>query len=245
DPAFSQMVEALTVACFRIEPSQATVAMAATTLGHLQRGLFALPGGARELAERLTARFEALGGEIRVGTVATMRTKWGQIQGVTTADGEEISPRYVVAEPEETPGKGILYLLVDEIFIPGQMRQNVLVVEPDSQGRSPAGLLHLALGSAGGPNDPQRGKRSVGLRVLQAPKDDPVVLVERAFAGWGTARVVSAPPLREGRESFPLSRGRRRLRNLHVIPHETPVGSGLCATAWSGYNIGVRLTSQT
>ncbi|MFQ5532887.1 MAG: phytoene desaturase family protein [Candidatus Methylomirabilales bacterium] len=245
DPAFSQMLKALTVACFRVEPSQTTVTMAAMALGHLQRGLFALAGGARELTERLASQFHGLGGEIHMGTVAAVRTKWRQIQGVTTAEGDEVSCRYAVVEPEQTPGKRILHLLVDEVFIPGQMRQNVLVVETDSQERTPGGLLHLALGNAGNADDPQGGKRSVGLRVLQASQRDPIILLERAFAGWGTARIVSAPPLRESSENFLLSRGRRGLRNLLIISHETPLGSGLCATAWSGYNIGVRLASQT
>lgn len=244
EPHFSQMLEALAVACFRVEPSQTTVAMAAMVLGHAQRGFFALRGGARGLVEQLTSQFQARGGEIRMGAVAEVKTKWGQIQRVKTTEGEEVSCRYGVVEPEQAPGKQILYLLVDEVFMPGQVRQNVLVVEPDSQERTPVGLLHLTLGSVGDADDPRRQKRSVGLRILQAPRQDPIILLERAFPGWGTARVCSAPPIQESNGGFLLS-PRRRPRNLLVISHETPLGSGLSATAWSGHQVAVRLISQT
>ncbi|MFQ5881282.1 MAG: phytoene desaturase family protein [Candidatus Methylomirabilales bacterium] len=241
---FCHMVEAVSAACFHVEPWQTTVAMATQAFGHTQRGFFALRDGAKGLAEQLTSRFQGLGGEIRLGWVREIRTRWGKVDGVRTADGEEVDCRYLVLEPELTPGNRILHLLVDEILIPGEMRQNVLVVETDPLETGPMALLQLALGSVGNTDDPLRQKQSVAVRVLQAPREDPMTLLERAFPGWARAKVYSAPTLGEPTESLLPSRRWRRPRNLLVISHENPVGRGLSAAALSGHQLAVRLLSR-
>ncbi|HZX60499.1 MAG TPA: NAD(P)-binding protein [Candidatus Methylomirabilis sp.] len=238
---FCTVAEALAAACFRVEPGQATVAMASAAFGHAQRGLFAPQDGVSAFTGQLVERFRRAGGEIDIGAVGEIKSRWGTVQGVTTTDGEVMSCRHLVWEPEPGPEGRIFHLLVDETLIPGEFAQHVLLVETDPGEGTPVALLHVALASAGTRDDAAPGQRAVVVRILQGSPKEPLDLLERAFPGWAKARVcpASSPPKRS--EHFLLARRWLRPRNLHVIRPESPLGRGAAAAAWNGHRIATRL----
>lgn len=244
-PPFCGIAEAATAACFHVEPWETTVGMAAATFGHIQRGLFAPRDGAKALVEELVSRFQGLGGQIRVGAVREVKRKWGAVREVVMTEGEVVSCRFVVVEPEPNPGDRTLHVQVDEALIPGEMGQNVLVVEADPKEATPAALLHLALGRISTLHDPLRRERSVAIRILRASPQDPMSLLEETFPGWAKARVCSGPPKRQQAEHVLFSRRWPGRRNVLVISGEGPLGRGLSAAAWDGYQVATRLMSRT
>jgi phytoene dehydrogenase-like protein len=243
-PPFCNMTEAVAAACFGVEPSQTTVAMAAVAFGHARNGLFAARGGAKGFIERLTRRFQAFKGEIRSGAVREITIKWNKIREVVTAEGGVVCPRYVVWEPDPASQNQILHLVVDEALIPGEMGRNVLLVEAESSGEAPSGLLHLALGVVGDADGRPSRKRALAIRILRAPRHDPVNLLDQAFPGWARVEICPVPP-RQGAVGFPLAPRRLRPRNLAVISAESALGCGLSAAAWNGHRIATRLLGRT
>lgn len=238
--SFCDLAEAVAAACFNVEPSQTTVAMAAMAFGHARKGFFAPRRGSKAFIERPIRRFQALGGEIRGGVVREITVRWNAIREVATAAGEVVSSRYVVWEPDPGPQDRVLHLLVDEALIPGEMGRNVLLVEAERSGEAPPGLLHLALGVVGDAHGRSSRKRAVAIRILRAPRRDPVSLLDEAFPGWAGAQICSVPP-RQGQPDFPLGSRWLRPRNLAVISTESPLGRGLSAAAWNGHRIAARL----
>jgi hypothetical protein len=239
-PPFCDIAEAAAAACFGVEPSQTTVAMAAMAFGHARRGLFAPRGGTKAFIERLIRRFQSLGGEIRSRVVREITVGWNMIRGVATADGEVVSSRHVVWEPDSAPQDRVLHLVVDEALIPGEMGRNVLLVEAEGSGEARPGLLHLALGVVGDAHGSSPQKRAVAIRILRAPQKDLLSLLDQAFPGWAGAQICSVPP-RQAQPEFPLPSRWLRPRNLAVISVESPLGRGLSASAWNGHRIATRL----
>jgi len=243
-PPFCDMAEAVAAACFGVDPSQATVAMAAMAFGHARKGFFAPREGTKAFIERPIRRFQALGGEIRDGVVREITVRWNTIREVATADGEVVSSRYVVWEPDAGPQDRVLHLVVDEMLIPGEMGRNVLVVEAEGSGEAPPGLLQLALGVVGDADGRSSRKRAVAIRVLRAPRRDPVSLLDEAFPGWAGAETCPVPP-RQAAPDFPLASRWLRPRNLFLTSQASPLGCGLPAAAWSGHRIATRLLRRT
>src|SRR3990172_3731976 len=68
-PLFGDRAGAVAAACFGVDPSQATVAMAAMAFGHARKGFFAPRGGTKAFIERPLRRFQVLGGDVRDGVV--------------------------------------------------------------------------------------------------------------------------------------------------------------------------------
>ncbi|MCI0483861.1 MAG: hypothetical protein L0Y78_04695 [candidate division NC10 bacterium] len=241
---FCDVAEAAAAACFAVEPSQTTVAMAAMAFGHARKGLFAPQGGTKAFIERLIRRFQSLGGEIRGGVVRELTVRWNMIREVATADGELVSSRYVIWEPDPDPQDRVLHLVVDEALIPGEMRVNVLLVEAEGSGGTRPGLLHLALGVVGDAHGSSPQKRAVAIRILRAPQKDLLSLLDQAFPGWAGAQLCSVSP-RQAQPEFPLASRWLRPRNLAVISAESPLGRGLSAAAWNGSRVAARLLSRS
>ncbi len=63
----------------------------------LTEGMYSIAGGGQTLTEALVRRLEALGGEVRRGTVRAVRVQNGRAVGVTLADGEEVHGDAVVS----------------------------------------------------------------------------------------------------------------------------------------------------
>lgn len=242
-PPFCDMADAVTAACFGVDPSQATVAMGAMAFGHARKGFFAPRGGAKAFIEHLIRRFQALGGEIRRGVVREITVRWNTIREVATTDGDVVSSRYVVWEPDAGPHDRIVHLAVDERLIPGEMGRNVLLVEAEGSGEAPPGLLHLALGVVGDADGRPPRKRSVAIRILRAPHKDLLGLLDQAFPGWARVQINPVAP-RQGVTDFPLASRWLQPRNLFVTSHASPLGCGLPAAAWSGHRIATRLHSR-
>jgi hypothetical protein len=242
-PPFCDLTEAVAAACFGVDPSHATIAMAAMAFGHARKGFFAPRGGTKAFIEYIIRRFRAHGGEIRDGVVREGRVRWNTIREIATADGGVMCPRYVVWEPDQGPEDRVLHLLVDETLIPGEMGRNVLLVEAEPSGESPPGLLHLALGVVEDADGRSSRKRAVAIRILRAPRRDPVSVLDHAFPGWAGVEICSVPP-RQARLEFPLASRWIRPRNLAVISAKSPLGRGRAAAAWNGYRIAARLLSH-
>lgn len=241
---FCHMAEAVAGASFQVDPRQTTVAMAAAAFGHTHRGFFAPREGMRGVAEGLISRLQALGGEIRVGAVGEVKSRWGEVRGVTMTDGEVVSCRYVVLEAEVSSEAPILHALVEEALIPGEMGRNVLVVGADSVGAGPSAVFQLALGGIPRGHDPLLHTRTVAVRILHGSPENPIDLLGRAFPGWTKAKVCSLPPRphRVGRSL--LSNRWPRPRNMLLISRESPVGCGLSAAAWQGCRVATRLIGR-
>jgi hypothetical protein len=125
-------------------------------------------------------------------------------------------------------------------LIPGEMGRNALLVEAERSGEAPPGVLHLVLGDVGDADGRSSRKRAIAIRVLRAPRQDPVGLLDQAFPGWAGAQICSVPP-RQAQPEFPLPSRWLRPRNLAVISVESPLGRGLSASAWNGHRIATRL----
>jgi phytoene dehydrogenase-like protein len=244
DPLFCHMVEILTAACFAMEPETSTAAMAASLFDHIHHGLFALRGGIARLADQRSSRCRALGGELRIGRFQDIPTGWGRIQGVKTVEGEEISCRHFVVEPGPTSMNRSLCLLVDEVLIPGEMRRNVLVFEPCSDGAGFRAILQLALEDGEGFLQASEGEWVVMVRLFHAPPEDPRFFLERFFPGWSSAEMTLASPLPSPK--VPYSPAGRWLRpvNLTILSHHCPLGTGVAASALQGYRAALRLSSR-
>jgi hypothetical protein len=241
---FTDMAEAVAAVCFQVGPRDSTVAMAAAAFGHVQRGFFAPRDGSKALANYLISRFQAAGGETRIAVASELATRWGTIRRVRMTDGEVVSCRYVVWEPDPHPAGRILHLLVDEVLIPGEMGRHVLLADGEATGAIPFTLLHLALGASTHPQNPLRQERAVAVRILQTPPENVIPLLERAFPGWGRARICPSPPPQEPAAPVMLRRGPLRPRNLLMISDESPLGRGLSAAAWNGSRVASRLLSR-
>ncbi len=239
--SFCDIAEVVAGACFHVEPRQTTVAMGAAAFGHTHRGFFAPRGGMRALAEWLISRFQGLGGEIRVSAVGEVKSRWGEVRGVTMTDGEVVSCRHVVLEAEVSPEDRILHVLVDEALIPGEMGQNVILLEADSEKGGPLAVLQLTLGGIARRQDSLPEERTVAVRILRSSRENPITLLGKTFPGWTKAKVCSPPLRRDGMGRSLLSRRRPRPRNMLVIARESPLGRGLSATAWRGYHVAARL----
>lgn len=242
---FCHMAEAVAGASFQVEPWQTTVAMAAAAFGHTHRGFFAPREGMRAVVEGLISRLQDLGGEIRVGAVGEVKSRWGEVRGVTMTDGEVVSCRYVVLEAEVSSEAPILHALVEEALIPGEMGRNVLLVGADSLGGGPSPVFQLALGGIPRCHDPLLRKRTVAVRILHGSPENSIDLLGNAFPGWTKAEVCSIPLRRRAMGRSLLSHRRPRPRNMMVIVRESPVGCGFSAAAWQGCRVATRLIARS
>jgi len=88
-------------------PDECSTLEAAVALQQTRHGVVAMPGGSTTLVEALSERFQRDGGLLRLGTpVSRFLLEGNRITGLTTADGETIRTRFVVADvpPEVLAG---------------------------------------------------------------------------------------------------------------------------------------------
>ncbi len=243
-PPFCHMAAALTATCFSVAPEATTVAMAAAFVGHIHRGLFALRGGIGGVVEEMCSRFQALGGEMRIGQPREIRARWGRVRGVTTLEGEEMSCHHLVVEPRRTSMNYGFYLLVDETFIPGEMRGNALILEPRAGERGFRAILQLTVAGGGRCPPSSDGRRYVMVKLLTPPPDDPQMFLERFFPGWSSAERAFEPPLPSQRTPVPPPDRWLRPVNLTILSHQCPLGVGVSASILHGYQAALRLSPR-
>jgi phytoene dehydrogenase-like protein len=123
-------------------PDECSTLEAAVALQQARCGVVAMPGGSTTLVNALSEKFQRDGGQLRLGTpVSRFLHEGNRITGVTTAGGETIRARFVVADVPPgvlagslLPQRGrwhrrAMVLAVPEALMPSELSAHCFVVQ--------------------------------------------------------------------------------------------------------------------